>query len=82
MSKQAKTASKPAHFLASERTNALAEPLQQGQFVSVREAAAILKMSEISIRRFLTQKKLRRYKVGSRTLVKISEVLGLIHEVK
>lgn len=51
-----------------------------GQYVTVREAARLLKLSEISIRRFLSQKKLRRFKVGSRTLLLHSEVVGLIHE--
>jgi len=53
-----------------------------GQYVSVKEAARLLKISEISIRRFLTQRKLRRFKVGSRTLVLQSEVLSLVHEAE
>jgi excisionase family DNA binding protein len=52
----------------------------QTDFITVREAAGLLKMSEISIRRFLTQKKLKRFKVGARTLLRSSEVLGLIRE--
>jgi excisionase family DNA binding protein len=48
--------------------------------VNVREAAALVRLSEVSIRRYLTQKKLRRYKIGGRTLVRKSEVLGLIKE--
>lgn len=50
------------------------------QYVTVREAARLLKLSEISIRRFLSQKRLRRFKVGSRTLLLHSEVVGLIRE--
>lgn len=49
-----------------------------GDFITCKEAAAILKISEISVRRFLTQKKLRRYKCGARTLVSHSEVSSLI----
>jgi len=50
------------------------------KMISVREAANILRLSEISVRRFLTQRKLRRYKCGGRTLLKESEVVGLIQE--
>jgi excisionase family DNA binding protein len=53
-----------------------------GAYVSVKEAARLLKISEISVRRFLTLKRLRRFKVGSRTLVLQSEVLALVREVE
>jgi excisionase family DNA binding protein len=59
---------------------ATASAVTSGDYLSIREAAQILKISEISIRRYLTQKKLRRLKVGSRTLIRSSEVLGLIRE--
>jgi excisionase family DNA binding protein len=52
------------------------------RFVDVRQAAALLHLSDVSIRRFLTQRKLRRYKVGHRTLLDRAEVLGLVQEVK
>jgi len=52
-----------------------------GEFLTTREAAAILKLSEISIRRFLTLRKLKRYKVGSRTLLNAVEVRALVREV-
>jgi excisionase family DNA binding protein len=53
--------------------------------ISVKEAAAILRLSEISVRRYLTQKRLARYKAGGRgrfgrTLVSRAQVLGLIRE--
>ena len=51
-------------------------------YLSVREAAQTLHLSEISIRRFLTKKKLKRFKAGARTLLLRSEVLGLIREAK
>jgi len=56
-------------------------------FITVSEAAQLVRMSTDSIRRFLWKKKLRRFKVGSgkgkanRTLVSRAEVLGLIREV-
>jgi Helix-turn-helix domain len=54
-------------------------------FVTVAEAAEILRLSQVSVRRFLTQKRLTRYKVDrskktSRTLLKRSEVLSLVRE--
>jgi excisionase family DNA binding protein len=52
------------------------------EFITCKEAASLLKLSEISIRRFLTQKKLKRYKVGSRTLVRLSDALALIREAQ
>lgn len=51
-------------------------------FVSIPGAAGLIHISEASVRRYLTQKKLRRFKVGGRTLVKISDVLGLVREKK
>jgi excisionase family DNA binding protein len=53
-----------------------------GQYISVKQAARVLNISEIGVRRFLTQKRLRRFKVGSRTLVLHAEVMGLIREVE
>jgi hypothetical protein len=50
------------------------------RFCTCKEAAAILKMSEISIRRFLTQKRLTRLKCGARTLLRLSEVLAMVRE--
>lgn len=48
------------------------------EYITVRETAAMLRLSEISIRRMLTQKKLKRFKCGARTLIKRSEALSLI----
>ena len=54
-----------------------------GQYISVKQAARVLNISEIGVlRRFLTQKRLRRFKVGSRTILLQSEVLSLIREVE
>jgi len=50
------------------------------KYINVKEAAALLRLSEISIRRLLWKKKLTRYKAGGRTLLRQSQVMGLIHE--
>lgn len=56
-----------------------AEVDQTDKFVSVRQAADLLHLSEASVRRFLTQKKLRRFKAGgARTLLLRAEVVALI----
>jgi excisionase family DNA binding protein len=52
----------------------------QQRFVSVQEAAEMLRISQVSIRRYLGQGKLKRFKVGSRTLLRHDEVMGLIRE--
>lgn len=49
-------------------------------YLTVRETAAFVKLSEISIRRLLTQKKLKRFKCGGRTLIRQSEAEALIKE--
>lgn len=51
-----------------------------GDFVTCKQGADLLKLSEISIRRMLTKKLLKRYKVGARTLIRRSELLGLVRE--
>jgi excisionase family DNA binding protein len=51
-------------------------------FVSVKSAAERITVSEPTIRRFLTQKRLRRFKAGRRTLIKLSDLMGLVKEVK
>jgi excisionase family DNA binding protein len=53
----------------------------QPQFVSVAEAAQLLRMSAVSIRRYLGQGKLKRYKVGARTLLRHDHVMALVREV-
>jgi excisionase family DNA binding protein len=51
---------------------------KDGIYLTVREAADLLRLSEISVRRFLTQQRLRRFKAGSRTLLLRSDVLNLV----
>ena len=52
-----------------------------GQFVSVERAAELLSVSKVTIRRYLGLGKLRKFKVGSRTLLRHDDVMGLIREV-
>jgi len=59
----------------SKRAN---DQRQAAEFITVPEAAEILRMSEISIRRFLTKNILIRYKAGNRTLLRRDDVLGMI----
>ena len=47
-------------------------------FINVPEAAELLRLSDISIRRYLTKKMLTRYKVFGRTLLKREEVMALV----
>ncbi|MGH9727512.1 MAG: helix-turn-helix domain-containing protein [Candidatus Acidiferrales bacterium] len=54
--------------------------VSDGEFLTCKEVAALLRMSEISIRRFLTRGTLKRYKCGARTLIRRSEAMGLIRE--
>ncbi len=57
-------------------------PARDGRYVDIRQAAELLHISEASVRRYLTQGKLRRFKAGgARTLLLRSQVLGLIKEV-
>jgi excisionase family DNA binding protein len=49
-------------------------------FVTVQEAAAFLHLSQVSIYRWIAQGKIKKFKVGSRTLLKKNDVLGLICE--
>jgi excisionase family DNA binding protein len=50
------------------------------QFMSVADAAKLLSVSEVRVRRLLGQKKLKRFKVGSRTLLDRADVLGFARE--
>jgi hypothetical protein len=51
-------------------------------YIDVEQAANFLRMSNASVRRYLTQKRLRRFKAGSRTLLLFDDVKGLVREVK
>jgi excisionase family DNA binding protein len=47
------------------------------EFCGVQAAAVLLGISEVTVRRLLTQKKLRRFKIGGRTVVRLDEVRAL-----
>jgi len=53
---------------------------QEDRYIHVDEAMAITTLAEVTIRRYLAEGKLRRFKAGRRTLLKLSEVLSLIRE--
>ncbi len=42
----------------------------------------LMSVSEETIRKLLTRKKLRRYKFGNRTLVNVAELRSLVREIK
>jgi len=52
------------------------------RLVSVPDGADLLSVSQVTIRRYLTQKKLRRFKVGGRTLIKVGDLMALVKEIK
>lgn len=54
--------------------------LEPDTYVTCKEAAQLLHLSEIHVRDMLTKKKLRRFKVGTRTLISKKELMGLIRE--
>ena len=55
--------------------------LPDSEFVTMKAGAAMVGVSIVSINRYIRQKKLHRYKVGARrTLLRRSEVLGLVRE--
>lgn len=68
----------PKPKIARTSSMSPASSASPGDFVTVREVTGLLKLSEITVRRMLTQKKLKRYKVGARTLIRKSEALALI----
>ena len=51
---------------------------RKSEFISVPAAAEWLSVSQPTIWRFLTKKRLRRYKVGARTLVSFEDVQKLV----
>jgi excisionase family DNA binding protein len=50
-------------------------------YLTVRETAEFLKKSEMCIRRYLTEGRLRRFKCGTRTLISIEDAKRLVTEV-
>jgi excisionase family DNA binding protein len=68
----------PSSSVQTRRSSDQAIP--QSQFVSVAEAADLLRISKVSIRRYLGMGKLKKFKVGSRTLIRREDVLALVRE--
>ncbi|MCU1305232.1 MAG: hypothetical protein JWQ87_5516 [Candidatus Sulfotelmatobacter sp.] len=63
--------------------NSTARPTtDKDRLISIPTGAEMLSLSEATIRRYLTQKVLRRFKVGNRTLIKVGDLMGLVKEVK
>lgn len=55
-------------------------PTLLGDVVTTREAAALLKLSPYTIAAWLSQGRLRRIKVGSRTLIAKSDLEKLLQD--
>jgi hypothetical protein len=74
-----------AQLESSRRVKRVVVDQREDRFIDVNQAAALLHLSPASIRRYLTLKRLKRYKVGTglgaRTLLDRSQVLSLIVEV-
>ena len=51
---------------------------QLSEFITCREAAELGHMHEVTIRRYLAERKLQRYKLGRRTLIRRQDVMDLI----
>jgi hypothetical protein len=52
------------------------------EFSGLPKGAALIDVSVVTLRRWLTQKRLKRYKAGGHTLVKTAELLALVKEAK
>jgi excisionase family DNA binding protein len=52
--------------------------VKEGEFITCREASEIGHKHEVTIRRLLAEKKLTRYKLGRRTLIRREEFMALI----
>ena len=55
-------------------------PVSGAPYMTVKQAAIFLCVSEATIRHFLTIRKLRRFKVGSRTLILRADAQALVRE--
>jgi excisionase family DNA binding protein len=51
-------------------------------FLSIQEAAELLRVSPVTIKRYLWLKKLTRYKVGTRTLLDRQNVLSIVRQAE
>jgi hypothetical protein len=63
--------------MKAENVDKDSRPISES-WLSVREAAELQRRSEVSVRRDLTKGRLRRYKIGGRTVLRLSDVLAQI----
>jgi excisionase family DNA binding protein len=56
------------------------KPIPEGPFLSVMEAAALLRIAKQSIHRYIRLGKIKKYKVGARTLIRRDDALALVRE--
>jgi excisionase family DNA binding protein len=54
--------------------------IPEGPFLSVAQSAGFLTMGKSSIRRLIAMGKLKKYKVGARTLIRRDDLLALVRE--
>jgi hypothetical protein len=52
------------------------------KFIDIKQTREITRLSEATVRRWLTLGRLRRFKCGGKTLLLLSDVLACVHEVK
>lgn len=57
-----------------------AESSSRERFVTIREASEILRISQVTVGRLLRDGKLKKLKVGRRTLIRKSDVEDLVQE--
>jgi hypothetical protein len=70
---------RPKERVKTELLSGLADPQE---FTSVKGAAGFACLSEVTIRRLLTEQKLTRYRFSGRTLIKVSELRAMVRVVK
>jgi excisionase family DNA binding protein len=64
----------------TKRIQQTQKSITEGPFLSVSQAAELLTVSKVSIRRYLGMGKLKKFKVGARTLIRRDDVLNLVRE--
>ncbi len=71
---------KTIHSSSVQTQQSPARSMPGPQYLSVAEAADLLRISKVSIRRYLGMGKLKKFKVGARTLIRREDVLALVRE--
>jgi excisionase family DNA binding protein len=67
-------------LLMPKRIQSVPESKQAKVFISVAEGAALIGVSKPTVWRAIRLKKIRRYKVGTRTVIKPEDVLSIVQE--